>query len=226
MAWPSEAGSIAQGVRARTRRLRRRRARASIVQPVWTPPVLAVRRIGDQIEVAVVSDLHRGPGWWYHWYLDGVHVETTRGPSLTFSVPVGDQAHVDVIPTMNPAFDPVAAAPADEPSPRRVLEWVRSLGEDVAAYRIMQSTGVIGTDAVQVGRVDHWDGDWSYRFTTGRLGDLTWHRWWIVPIDVAGNEGSLGPTIGPETVVRRPDAPDFTATYDEGTQRVTFAEVA
>jgi hypothetical protein len=59
--------------------------------------------------------------------------------------------------------------------------------------------------------------------TTPRLDDLTTYTWRVIPIDAVGNEGTPL-EIESESVVRRPDPPAFTATFDDGTSTVEFAE--
>ena len=59
-------------------------------------------------------------------------------------------------------------------------------------------------------------------FVTPRLEDLATYTWRVTPYDQAGNAGTAL-TIGPEKVVRRPDAPRWAWAFNDSTQRATFS---
>jgi len=159
---------------------------------------------------------------YFHWYVDGVHVAATTSPEWTFRFEGGEQVRVEVVDTADPDFDTVAGAPAGWPA-RRLLWWTASVSADCAHYRVEQKKATGSWETV--GLVHHQADQWAYQLLTDRLDDLTEYTWRIVPVDTAGNDGTAK-TIGPETVVRTPDAPDFDISFDSGTTQVTFSEAA
>jgi len=111
---------------------------------------------------------------------------------------------------MNPDFS----------KPRKTLWWVRSLAEDVDHYRVDQSIdGGVWHELTTLRVIDN---QWDYQHTTAPLTDLATYIWRIVPVDTAGTDGTPI-EIGPEKVVRTPDAPDFTINFDPATRRITFS---
>ncbi|MCP4249172.1 MAG: hypothetical protein GY778_19175 [bacterium] len=179
------------------------------------------------VQVTVVSDLVGAV--FYHWYTDGAYVGMTTTSTRTFYIEPGEQVEIEAIDTLDVNFDPIANAPTAYPA-RRTVQWLRSLEADVAQYRV-ETTPWVGAGWVTVGTVYHDEAAWSYDLLTERLEDLTPIIVRVVPVDGSGNDGT--PLAFPvllglfgEMVVRTPDAPNFTATYDGGTQKVTFAEAA
>jgi len=175
-------------------------------------------RIGEVTEVTVTTSLAGVLA--YHWYADGAWVGQTSGPTRSFMVPEGEQLRLAVVPTADADFDPIAGAPAGWPG-RRTLWWVRSLDTDVAAYRVEQQAGA--GDWETLAEIPQATGQWDFSLVTGRLDDLTDYAWRITPIDAAGNEGTPI-TIGPERIVRTPDAPEFTIEFEEESETVEFSE--
>jgi len=175
-------------------------------------------RLGEVTTVTVTSDL--AGTIYYHWYTDGCYVGGGQSASRSFYLGLSDQTRVEVVDTNDADFDPVAGAPAGWPA-RRTLWWVRSIEADVASYRVEQKLGAgdWSTLAIVHDRPEAWD----YAVMTDRLDDLSDYTWRVVPVDAAGNDGTPF-TIGPEQIVRTPDAPNFTITFDAGTTKVTFAE--
>lgn len=176
-------------------------------------------RIGETTEVTVTTSLANV--CWYCWYVDGAFVGKTTGPRKSFHVPAGEQFRLEVIPTANADFDPIANAPLGFPT-RRTLWWTRGLDADTAKYRIEQREGE--GDWTSIAEIPQKTNGWDFSTTTGRLADLTEYTWRIVPVDVAGNDGTPV-TIGPELIVRTPDAPNFTIEYQPETETVLFEEV-
>ncbi len=177
-------------------------------------------RIGQITTVTVTSDLEGTI--YYHWFVDGVHVGATTSPQYTLLVEAGGQVRIEAIDTNDAAYDWVANAPAGWPA-RKLLWWIRSLDSDVASYRVEQNRDAAGwTELVTI---DHDEDQWSYQHLTDRLDDLIAYQWRVLPIDAAGNAGTPL-SLGSETVVRTPDAPAFTITFDQGTTTVTFAAAA
>jgi len=176
-----------------------------------------VHRIGAVTTVTVISDLVGTV--YYHWYLDGAYVGETIAPTRSFSLAVAEQARLDVVDTLNPDFDALAAPPAAFPG-RYTVHWVRSLSADVKEYLVEQQ---IGAGAwVELARVPHDPHAWDYYLLTGKLTDLMNTTWRITTLDIAGNV-SAAEQAGPIFIVRIPDAPKWVFTWDPGTQRITYA---
>jgi len=180
---------------------------------------ITTQRIGQTTIVTAVSGLSGTV--YFHWYLDGAYVGVSQAGTRAFAVPSGEQARIEVIDTLDPDFDPLAAAPAAFPA-RYTIHWIRSLAADVREYQINQNDGVTNSE---IARVPHDDAAWDYTFITPRLDDLTTYTFQVVPMDAAGNAATVIPLLQ-ELVVRVPDAPDFTAVRDVGTQKITFAAAA
>lgn len=178
-------------------------------------------RIGATTRVFATSDL--AGRVFFHWYLDGSWLAATTSPWKDFqlSASASWQERVDVLDTTDPSFDPIANAPAGGAPARRSLWWVRSLDED-AAYYVIEQKEDAGSFEV-VGRVVQATDAWSMGWLSDRLEDLVSYTWRVTPYDRAGNAGTAT-TIGPETVVRRPDAPDFEVAFDDATDFATFSE--
>jgi len=172
------------------------------------------------VVVEVVSSLSGTV--FFHWYLDGLYMGVTTASSRAFWIDAGEQARVEVLDTTDPAFDPIANAPDAWPA-RRLLWWVRSLDADVDHYRVEERKAAGAWELVST--VRHVSDRWHYSAVSRRLDDLTDYTWRIVPVDRAGNQGTVQ-TIGPEKIVRRPDAPDFEITFNSGPQTITFSEAA
>jgi hypothetical protein len=173
-------------------------------------------RIGNTTTVTVASTL--AAPVYYFWYLDGQFLGMTLASVRSFALLAGEQARIDVLDSDDAAFDPYANAPAAYP-PRKLLFWVRSLANDVDRYRIDQQQD--GGEWTTVGQIAAASDPWSFRFLTQRLADLSIYTWRIVPVDQVGNDGTPL-TIGPEKIVRTPDAPDFSASLDPDTTYLTI----
>lgn len=176
---------------------------------------------GDRRAVTITVSSDLGAGARFYWYRDGTYVGSTAEGERSFAVRQGDQERIDVLDSTSDSFDPVASAPAGYPA-RRTLEWTRTTSSDVDYYLVEQQKD--GGSWTTLGRVPQRQ-EWSLRFTTGRLTDLSTYSWRVTPYDMAGNAGTAI-TYGPEKIVRRPDAPRFDVSYAAGTQRVTFSEAS
>ncbi len=75
-----------------------------------------------------------------------------------------------------------------------------------------------------IGIVPHDEAQWVYSLLSPRLDDLADAEFRVVPVDKAGNDGTAL-ALSAERIVRTPDAPDFTATFDSGTTKITFAAI-
>ena len=196
---------------------RRSFAAAAPASPAATVQYRTIR-IGEVTEVTVSTSMADVLS--YHWYLDGAWVGKTSGPTKSFMLGESEQLRLTAVPTTDPDFDPIAHAPAGWPG-RRTLWWVRSIETDVATYRVEQQAA--GGAWETLAEIPQNPGQWDFSFVTDRLDDLTEYTWRITPIDAAGNEGDPI-TVGPENIVRTPDAPKFTIEFDEQTQTVEFTE--
>lgn len=174
-------------------------------------------RSGNVTTVTATSDLVGTV--YFNWYIDGAFVSVTTTPTMSFSLEPGDQVRIEAIDTNDQDFDSVANAPAGWPA-RRTLWWVRSVDADVVKYRVEQRKGAGAWSTVGV--VPHDELQWSYWLMSPRLDDLSTYEWRVIPIDAAGNDGTAT-SIGPELIVRTPDAPRFSATFNPGATTVTLA---
>jgi hypothetical protein len=172
-------------------------------------------QIGDTTLVTVTSTLT--PPVYYYWYLDGQYLGMTTIASRSFRLLVGDQSRVEVVDSNDPSMDPFEYAPEAYPA-RKTLFWIQSLAADVDHYRIDQQEN--GGDWGQIAIVPAIATQWSYMFLTARLDDLSSYAWRITPVDSIGNDGAPI-EIGPELIVRTPDAPAFTASLNPSTTYLT-----
>jgi hypothetical protein len=172
---------------------------------------------GNVIVLSATSDL--GGTVYFFWYLNGAFIGMTTGSSQTIALGPGDQGRIDALDSNDPDFDFVANAPAGYPA-RRTLVFVRSLDADVDRYKIEQQQN--GGSWALLGYVPQDDSKWNYEVLSPRLADLTTYAWRVTPIDIAGNTGTPA-TIAAEYIVRTPDAPDFSASFNPATSKVTFA---
>ena len=170
--------------------------------------------------VIVTSDL--AGTIYYHWYLDGVLVASTESNEFWFYLEQGEQARIEVLDTNDPDFDAVQNAPDGWPA-RRLIWWVRSIDATIDHYRVEQQQDA--GDWSTVAEVPHDDNLWHYQLLSERLDDLADYAWRVVPVDAAGNDGA-STLIGPERIVRAPDAPDYEISFNAGPTTVTFAEAS
>lgn len=218
MAWTAELTNIHTAHRLRdfgVGRSNRRRTRPG----GWYPGEVTYTqsRLGDLTVVTAAPPI-QGP-LFYHWFVDGLHVSSSRNPELTVLLDEGERASIRVVTTHELIVDIESIAPVGYPS-RRTLRWnPEQISDDAGRYRVRQQREADGYSTI--GEVAAQQGQWSYSLVTPRLDDLTSYTWQIVPIDIHGNEKSAL-TVGPELIVRVPDAPDFDLLYDDVSDRVTF----
>jgi hypothetical protein len=175
-------------------------------------------RIGDTTIVTVTSSLTGTV--YFHWYVDGVYVGVTTSGTKSLFLPVGGMARIEVVDTNSAAFNPLAAPPAFYPA-KYTLHWVRSLATDVAEYLVEVDKN--GAGWVTLARVPHSDSQWDYQVLSERLDDLSNYNFRVSAIDAVGNAGSPIQTSVPFLIVRVPDSPRWSFTWDSGTQRITYA---
>ena len=174
-------------------------------------------RSGNVTTVTATSDLTGTV--YFNWYVDGAFVSVTTTPTMSFSLEPGEQVRIEALDTNDQDFDPVANAPAGWPA-RRTIWFVRSVDADVVKYRVEQRKGAGAYS--NIGIVPQTDDGWFFSLVSPRLDDLSTYDWKVIPIDRAGNDGTAV-SIGPELVVRTPDAPRFSATFNPGATTVTLA---
>ena len=201
------------------RRRRHRPTPSPTIDPYSTVTGYSQVRIGHVTVVHVTTALTGTV--YYHWYRDGVWVASTCAANFGFRLPSDEQIRIDVLATTEE--DWTVPQEIDGHPSRKTLWWVRSMDEAVEQYRIEEDKDGGGYSAVGV----VWDepGRWDYRWMTPVLEDLATYTWKIYPVDTASNDGTPI-TLGPEKIVRTPDAPEFQVTFDDGTTRVEFAEAA
>jgi hypothetical protein len=141
----------------------------------------------------------------YRVYVDGALVQSGARDWIDIPVGVGDTPVVEV-------FD-------DESTPTEgafpgwlLLFWQSASG--VESYRIEEYSG--GDWVAR--RTLLADGRLYYRYRTAVLADDTTHQWRVVPVQ-GGNDGT--PLSFSALVVRHPDAPTASYSYDAGTGLVT-----
>lgn len=174
-------------------------------------------RVGNVTTVTVVSDL-TAPVWFY-WYVDGSFAGSSTSNSRAFILAPEDQVEIIAVDSNDPDEDPLDIAPEGFPA-RRTLAWTRSIDPDVVEYLVEQQ--INGGAYAQIGLVNAVAGQWLYEFTTPRLIDLATYNWKVTPYDIAGDAGSNLTLIATEKVVRTPDAPQYTATFNDTPDTVTF----
>lgn len=208
------------GNRAASRPVRRPRSQV-IQRPSIETLTYTQSRNGNVTTVTVTSSLSGTV--YYHWYLDGTWVAVTTTNHYSFMLLPGEQARVEVLVSNDAGFDFVANTPPDATGSRVTLWWIRSADTDVREYKVEQNQDSGGWS--QIATVPYLPSAWDYRVTSPRLDDLSSYEWRVTPVDLAGNDGTVT-ALDARTVVRTPDATDFTIAFDEGTTRVTFAEAA
>ena len=166
----------------------------------------------------------------YEWYEDGRTVGPSFDPEHGLAVEVGEPVEVACIPTRYETFNAQANAPLSYPAYIEI-EWKSAEDDsDVDYYRVDH---IIGTSAepaadaawVEIGRLER-TGEWNYQFRTESLADLNWHWLRVAAVGLNGNAGTALVFSSRTQHVRRPDAPNVTTSFDDGTQKVTFTAAA
>jgi len=178
----------------------------------------SVSSIGNLVIWQVTSSLSDP---YYHWYLEGAWLGVTRVGQFSLVVEDGEQAWLVCQDTEDSGYDPIANAPEGYPA-RRTIGWVASADSDVDYYRVEQNKD--GGGWTVLGSLKD-DGSWFYTFVTARLVDLASYQFRVVPVDVAGNDGTPM-TRDAEIIVRRPDAVAFTAALNSPATTVTWSEAS
>jgi len=216
MAWPSEAGSQHQ---IKSLGIPTPAVGTAVISDVIriAEPTLSFSRHLEYVTVEATSSL--AGLIYYFWYIDGAFLARTTSNIYTFFIREGEQFRISVKDSNNSNYDYLTHAPVGY-SARRTLFWTRCTDSDILKYNLEQNKAAGGwTD---IGTVNDIPGQWSYMFVTERLDDLTSYQFRVLPVDQAGNEGTAL-TLTAETIVRTPDAPDYTVTFDPDTDKVTYA---
>lgn len=195
-------------------------ARQKGLNPTFRELKLTQNVIGNT--VTAIADSFLSGTIYYHWYIDGAFVDQTLSEMKSFVLDPGTQQSIQCIATTYPEFDSVANAPAGWPGTRTIF-WYRSTSSDTSHYIVEQNKAAAGWE--EIGRVDDDGNTWLYQFKTGMLDDQTNYQWRVAPYDLAGNAGSPL-TLETEYIVRKPDAPKVTASFDSGTAKITIEEAS
>lgn len=190
----------------------------------------SVDRRDRTTEVVVSSDLVAGAGQVlkFYWYVDGryvgeSHANEDGSTSARRAFPLfgskANQVTIDVVDSVDAAFDPVANRPDGYPV-TRLVTWRRSLDPDVETYEVSIDDG---GGSVVVGVVDHAPRQWWYQWRSPVLDDLTSYTFTVTARGRNRNLGTAAQVA--ELIVRVPQPPDFSLAWDDGTQRVTFTEI-
>lgn len=155
----------------------------------------------------------------YFWYLDGIYSGLSLAPQKTFVLLHGTQSRLECVQTLDADFDPLDNAPPGYPA-FRTLTFARSGDPTIARYEIQQQAN--GGSWTTIGYVRDNPAQWMYSFRTPRLTDLTTYAWQVIPISQSGNAGAAV-SLSTEYVVRTPDAPFYSLSFNAGTSTVTIA---
>lgn len=176
---------------------------------------LTARRLGRLTVVTAVSGLSGTV--YFHCYVDGTWIGQNTTGVFYITLDTNEQAQIDVQDTTSATYDYIANAPTVY-SAKRSLFWTASADADISYYLIEQNKDAAGW--TEIGRV-YDNGIWSFAFLTLKLTDLASYQFRITPVDLAGNSGTAK-TLSAETIVRVPEAPSFTISFDDGTDKVTY----
>ena len=189
----------------------------SVAAPDFVEADVSVVLMGG-VSIVTASCFLAAPVY-YHWYLDGQYLGMTTLAERSFRLVAGDQVQLIVLATRLADFDPYANAPAGYPA-RKTVWWIRSLDPSAAWYRVDQQQP--DSSWLPVARLAADSKTWGYCWLSGRLADLTAAAFRIVPLDALGREGS--PLVfPPEMIVRTPDSPAFTISFNPTNQLLTLS---
>jgi len=164
------------------------------------------RKIGPRSwELSWSSDL---PEPTYRVYRDGVLVATTSARSMIFTVSPSEYPVVEVI-------DDATARPQSAHPSRITLHWHKTAA--TAKYLIDQQVGGEWTRRKEVLA----DGREYHQWRSGGLEDDQTHQFRVTPVGTNGNPGD--PLDFSVLMVRHPDPPQTTMTYDAPTRTVSVA---
>lgn len=142
-------------------------------------------------------------------YQDGVLISTQTDTSITVHVSSGSLPVFEIL-------DDSEAVPEPGYPAYSVLSW--ALDADASAYRIERYNGATWDEVVLLSP-DLTTSFQSWQSST--LDDLSTTQYRVLAIDAAGNEGS--PTAITVFMVRHPDPPAVSMTFNSGPRTVTIA---
>lgn len=177
---------------------------------VYDPPIIVREPVQLAANLWVVNWISTHPGPFYV-YVDGEHVLTTRSKSarILAEAAYGEHPIIDVATT--PGF-----APALVRSARMELKW--DADPDAEHYNIEQWSGSAWTKIAEQprGNAD------QEVYRTAPLGDDALHRFRVK--SVKPNQTPSTGTEFSKFVVRAPDPPSVTLSYNDGAGTVTVSE--
>ena len=144
----------------------------------------------------------------YYWWLDGHYLAETRRPSTIVSVEPGSHPVIEV-------FDDAARRPDYAVPSARQLVFGRV--PDAARYKVEQFID----GAWELQDVVSESGALFKRRTTGQLADETDTQFRVTPVGTNEVEGT--PAAATIRMIRYPDPPNVTFTYNAGPHTVTIA---
>ncbi len=221
MPWPDFAGFLKRTKETPGRNLYKKKTpkqnrQSGVISAPYRNVRLTFEKIGDSL-FAVADSIFARP--YYHWYLNGSFIRTTRENTCGFTLDYGEQALVGCIDTTYPDFDPIANAPEGYPAVF-TLYFIRSLSADVKEYLVQQK--ITGSDWEDLGKIIHDESIWEYTYETPRLNDGVSYEWQSVPYDILDNPGT--PQTVEAIIMRRvPDAPSFDVAYSGVTEKITWS---
>ena len=171
------------------------------------------------MSVTIEQPQRVGPGAWritwssdlsdptFYVYRDGRLIATTALTSLVFTIAAGESPVIEV-------FDDAATLPSTAFPGRVTLAWYAIAAVD--HYRIDEYVASVWTQRRRIRD----DGSGYFRWRSRFLKDVTSHQFRVVPVGTNGNAGTA--TSFTVLMVRHPDPPNLTTSYDSGTRQLTF----
>jgi len=144
----------------------------------------------------------------YYVYLDGVLVETIERTWTFVNIPPGETLDFQV-------YDDSATIPDEAYSGRFVFNWYNQ-DTDIVSFEvaIYQSGSYTVLDSIPVSSLEHY-----YQYKSSYLSNETEYQFRITPIGY--NQARGVPVYIAQTMVRLPDPPDASYSYDVGSQILT-----
>ena len=144
----------------------------------------------------------------YYIYRDGVLSEVGPAEDRTFFVGADSQVQIEIL-------DDAGATPAEAFPGNAPISWEPVDG--AVKYRIERREDPDWVE-VQTLNATKWT---TFQYQSPTLDDVTEHKFRVIPIDIGDIDGSAREFSF--FMVRRPDRPLVTYTYDEGTAKITVA---
>ena len=170
--------------------------------------------------VTITAQYRIGPTTWrievastlgdptFYWYVDGILIDSSNQPFRTFEIGAGEQGQIEILD------DPDATPSAVYPG-RVLLTWHPDpANADIENWRVDEYVDGDWTERITT-PATQWGQEWTSRY----LEDNSTHRFRVVPLGANSIEG-----VAREfsvLMVRLPDLPDVTYSYDDGTGAVT-----